>query len=90
MGSKFIQKRGVQPRFSTDEINLSEVHIPHYWDRKEQNTSKSSPNRKQASEKVEICEGAFLDALRVETIWEVQRKGKLGVKVGNQSLGWLK
>ncbi len=91
--SKFITKRGEEPRFSTEEFWAKFTYQVI-------GTVKNKPDKLIELEgqtsisddialNIEVCKGAFLDALGDEALAEIQRKNPK-TKIYDQKLGWLK
>ena len=93
VSTKFLQKRREEPRYSTEEFWAKFTHqitgtVKNKPDKLIE-LERSSSNSDEVALNVEICKGAFLEALGDEAIAGIQLKNPKA-KIYEQKLGWLK
>ncbi len=91
--TKFLQKRGDEPRYSTDEFWAKFTYqvIGTVMNKPDNlvERERRNDNSEEIALNIEICKGVFLEALGVEAIAESQLKNPRA-KIYEQKLGWLK
>ncbi len=91
--TKFLQKRGQEPRYSTEEFWAKFTYqiigtVKNKPDKLIQ-LEENSSNSEEIALNIEICKRAFLEALGDEAIAEIQLKNPKA-KYYELKLGWLK
>ena len=91
--TKFLQKSGEEPRYSTEAFRAKFTYqifgtVKNKPDKLIELEGNSS-NSDEIALNIEICKGAFLEALGDEAIAEIQLKNPKA-KIYEQKLGWLK
>ena len=91
--TKFLQKRGEEPRYSTEEFWAKFTYqiIGTVKNKPDKliTLEGNSSNSDEIALKIEICKGAFLEALGDEAIAQIQLKSPK-TKIYEQKFGWLK